>query len=506
MRRRASGTLPARPPADYEPYLDGLFTYCLSILCEHDAAAAALGDALALAERQRPRLRDAELRRAWLYALARWACVRRLEEGRPQDDRPEQGSRQQPLRASAERRGELASLAWPEAAGTTPAQREALELAVRHQLRPHEVGAVLGMETEAARALLARAACEVERTRAALAVVELGRCTAVARLAAGDPHLPLGPELRKQIVRHVDECPQCRITAERAVATAPWPGLATTAATAVLAVVPAPRPAVYAALLHTMPPGAGRTRAATPRFDRRGFPLDVTEHAVRRARLRHRAVTTTVVVAVVAAPVLAIWTAYQTTLAAPHGTKGDGSFSAGPQAGVLSGDTYERTGTAGAVSDPTPPSRQGGRPSVSASVASGAPGAASPTPGGSARPGPGALSVRAGTRGGDTLITLTAAADGSPVSWTASTGAGWLRLSASSGTLRPGGTATITVSVDPSAEPVGPWTARIAFQPSGAVVTLHGSGRPQSPAPVPTPSPTPSPAPPSSSPDPSPSG
>src|SRR5882757_2652400 len=105
VRRRASGTLPARPPADYEPYLDGLFTYCLSILCEHDAAAAALGDALALAERQRPRLRDPELRRAWFYALARWACVRRLEEGRPRDDRPEQGkpeqgSRQQPLKAS----------------------------------------------------------------------------------------------------------------------------------------------------------------------------------------------------------------------------------------------------------------------------------------------------------------------------------------------------------------------------------------------------------------------
>ncbi|MCL7021115.1 hypothetical protein K6C39_21795, partial [Vibrio vulnificus] len=37
-RRRRGG------PAAYEDaYLDGLFTYCLSIMCEHDTATAALG-------------------------------------------------------------------------------------------------------------------------------------------------------------------------------------------------------------------------------------------------------------------------------------------------------------------------------------------------------------------------------------------------------------------------------------------------------------------------------
>src|SRR4051794_10148376 len=70
------------PPARYEPhepYMDGLFTYCLSVLCDHDAATAALADALALAERRRgPDAPDD--RRAWLYALARWACLRKLAE------------------------------------------------------------------------------------------------------------------------------------------------------------------------------------------------------------------------------------------------------------------------------------------------------------------------------------------------------------------------------------------------------------------------------------------
>ncbi|MER7185061.1 hypothetical protein ABT404_37295, partial [Streptomyces hyaluromycini] len=48
--RTAARALAHRPPARYEPYLDGLFTYCLSVLCDHDAATAALGDVLALAE------------------------------------------------------------------------------------------------------------------------------------------------------------------------------------------------------------------------------------------------------------------------------------------------------------------------------------------------------------------------------------------------------------------------------------------------------------------------
>ncbi|MYR60080.1 hypothetical protein GTY54_28900, partial [Streptomyces sp. SID625] len=72
--RAAARTLAQHPPAAYDPHLDGLFTYCLSVLCDHDAATAALGDALAFAERRAPRLpQDPAEYRAWLYALARWA-------------------------------------------------------------------------------------------------------------------------------------------------------------------------------------------------------------------------------------------------------------------------------------------------------------------------------------------------------------------------------------------------------------------------------------------------
>lgn len=317
--RAAAHTLARRPAARYEPHLDGLFTYCLSVLCDHDAATAALADALHLAERRDRHVPD-ELGslRAWLYALARWACLRKLAEARQKRQASHAG---EPLRQAARLRGgpgrprrtpeeqerrrrELAALAWPEAAGTSPEQREALELAVRHRLAAHEVAAVLGMAPAAARELLAAAACEVERTRAALAVVETGACPGVAHLT-GDQGMVLGTTLRRELVRHVDDCPRCRRTAERAVP-GRWPGTSVTPDT--LPLVPAPAAALHTALAHHP-----RLRGGTPRFDRRGFPMDPKDRVARRDRLRARAVTTTVVATVVAAPVLALWAAYRGT-------------------------------------------------------------------------------------------------------------------------------------------------------------------------------------------------
>ncbi|MFE2147812.1 RNA polymerase sigma factor, partial [Streptomyces sp. NPDC059456] len=290
--------------------MDGLFTYCLSVLCDHDTATEVLAEVLAVAERQPGRCPDEADRRAWLYALARWGCLRRLAEHR----RTRQGAhsaRRTPGRTDTEhapethraldvnayRRTELARLAWPEAAGTTPAQREALELAVRHRLGVPELAAVLGTSPAAARELLAGAACEVERTRAALAVVETGGCPSVSRLT-GDGQVLLSTTLRAELVRHVDDCPRCRRVAERVDAAAPWPG--TGGIDAALPLVPAPRTAVRAAMLRTG--GRSRRRPPGPRFDRTGFPMDPRDRAARRDRLRARAVTTTVVATVVAAP------------------------------------------------------------------------------------------------------------------------------------------------------------------------------------------------------------
>ncbi|MFG2637581.1 hypothetical protein ACGFX8_27685 [Streptomyces sp. NPDC048362] len=499
--RAAARTVAQRLPARYEPYLDGLFTYCLSALCDHEAATAALGDVVTLAERRGHRVPESAAdRRAWLYALARWACLRKLAETKQKRQATHAAGRTAPGKAvpgpsaAAEteerRRRELALLAWPEAAGTTPEQREALELAVRHHLAAHEVAAVLGMEPAAARELLATAACEVERTRAALAVVETGGCPSVAHLT-GDSGLVLSAALRRELVRHVDDCPRCRRIAERAVS-GRWPG--DTVTPAELPVLEAPRAALHTALARH-----ARVRgAAVPRFDRRGFPMDPKDRAARRDRLRARAVTTTVVATVVAAPVLALWAAYRGTPTGDEdGHRGTASEAQGPDAlGDGTAGGYENAGNASLK----PGARGGkhGRPDVSVEVVSVS---------GSGSKGSGRLEVGAANDGDTTLITLTAAGS-SPVRWSASTQARWLYLSRSSGTLEPGATVTIKVYVDHLREPSGHWQAKVAISPAGAVVSIDGYGTappgrptpPTSTAPDPAPSTTPPTEPPSTDP------
>ncbi|MEU4013375.1 hypothetical protein [Streptomyces pseudogriseolus] len=524
--RAAARTLARRSAARYEPHLDGLFTYCLSVLCDHDAATAALADALHLAERRDRHVPD-ELGslRAWLYALARWACLRTLAEARQKRQASHAGGRSGRQRASAahhdapavppeeqeRRRRELAALAWPEAAGTSPEQREAIELAVRHRLAAHEVAAVLGMAPAAARELLATAACEVERTRAALAVVETGACSGVAHLT-GDQGMVLGTTLRRELVRHVDDCPRCRRTAERAVP-GRWPGTSVTPDT--LPLVPAPTAMLHTALAHHT-----RARGGAPRFDRRGFPMNPKDRVARRDRLRARAVTTTIVATVVAAPVLALWAAYRGT---PVGEGVGGGLSTAREDGTVDfdggegGAGYENAGNA----QPRPGTRFGadGAPDVSVEVVEVA---------GAGHRGAAVLGVTAAHSGDTTLITLTARGD-APVRWSASTGASWLYLNRSSGILAPGESVTIRVFVDQLREPSGHWRATVAISPAGSVVSIEGygpapsspvtgspsapgtpSGPPPSPShpdPTPTtPTPTdPTPTDPPSSPDPGPS-
>ncbi|WP_199835184.1 BACON domain-containing protein, partial [Streptomyces scabiei] len=204
--------------------------------------------------------------------------------------------------------------------------------------------------------------------------------------------------------------------------------------------------------------------------DRRGFPMDPRDRAARRDRLRARAVTTTVVATVVAAPVFALWAAYRGAPLIGEGADGR-SVSAGEEQGdgdgtlgEGGGDTYENAGNA--RSRPGHRAGKGAADDVTVEVTQGK--------------GRGALSVTAANDGDTTLVTLRATGD-SPVRWSARTGADWLYLSRSSGTLEPGASTTIKVYVDQLSEPAGYWTAEVSLAPSGAVVTIEGYG------PLPTP-------------------
>ncbi|SCE23815.1 hypothetical protein GA0115244_12131, partial [Streptomyces sp. DvalAA-19] len=317
---------------------------------------------------------------------------------------------------------------------------------------------MLGLEPVAARELLAAAACEVERTRAALTVVETAGCPTVARLT-GDHRVLLSAALRRELVRHVDDCPRCRRAAERVDAAGPWPGATVAPVTARLPLVEAPRPSVHVALAQ-----ARRSRAGHPRFARTGYPLDPKDHAARRDRLRARVVTTTVVATVVAAPVIALWAAYR---GAP--LTGEGHDGSKVTATEIEG-AGERTDDPGSAYEKAGSARPGDRrgvhsPDVTAEVVS-VDGDRGST---------GRLTVAARTSGALTTITLTASAHG-PVDWTAATDARWLRLSRTAGTLAAGRSTTVTVAVDHAAAPRGAWRARIALDPSGSAVIIEGRG------------------------------
>lgn len=505
-------TSPTSTAAAYDQYADGLFTYCLSVLCEHEAAVAAVGEVRDLALRHGSRLTDPGLRRAWLYSLARHCCLRRLSEG---------------LAApSPEHRRELASLAWPEAAGTPPEQREALELAVRHRLAPEEVAAVLGLSRAAGDELLAAAEAEVWRTRVALLVLGVGSCPVLAELGGAGAESwrewVLGPALRRELVRHVVECPTCRGTADR-VSGELGTGLASLPG---LPLLPAPEE-LRARLVSRRP--AGPEESAL-RFDQHGFPRHRAPARLGGLAVRQRMVTTGVLAAVLTAPVVALWGAHRssddsagTTAVSSVRVETPTKVSAPPPqqaqatAPVEPGHALELAGAVAAGAETLLPSVLGPAVHVPGRGATRL-GNATPRPEAppKAQPetsAPGLLTVEAQEFGERTVITLVNSG-GTTINWHAQVDADWLRLSRDSGTLAPAQRITVTVTVDQSRAPDHQWQARIALLPSEAVVTLEGGPsdrgiptQPPSPEPTGTPTPTPTGTPtPTATPTPTPTG
>ncbi|GAA2813689.1 hypothetical protein GCM10010505_44480 [Kitasatospora aburaviensis] len=546
--------------AAYDRQVDGLFTYCLSVLCEHDAATAALREVRELAVRHGARLAEPGLVRAWLYSLARYCCLRRLEEGTGAGPGAAVGGTGPVGVASvgaaavaarggvceaetARRRRELASLAWPEAAGTDPEQREALELSVRHRLTPIEVAAVVGLPFDAVRALLASAEAEVGRTRAALLVLGVGSCPELDRLGGAGAESwrdwVLGPALRRELVQHVVDCPTCRGTAERvadevSAGTAGLSGLPVlTAPTGPTTPPPAGSGPVGGGTgsVHFLPHAAGARparRSAGPvpvvepclRFDQSGFPRHRAPDAGRGLAVRRRVVTTGVLAAVLAAPVVALWAGHRGgggpgTAAAvstvrveddgrsaghrPGGARPDGGPGQGGPAGPVgpgaggvapavaglelawAGPATAETLLPGLLGPAVPVPAHGATPLGSPTLvaapapAPGAgPGVGTGTGRGPDAPAPaGLLTVEAGEYGNRTVLTLTNSGT-TEIRWHAVVDAAWLRLSRDAGTLAPGQRITVIVSVDDDLAPTTPWTALIALPPSQAVVTLEG--------------------------------
>jgi DNA-directed RNA polymerase specialized sigma24 family protein len=115
----------------YDVYAERLYDYCMALLDDQRVAADVVHDTFIDAARRAPRMRDRARLRAWLYAAARRRCMQRKLQLDAADGDP------------------LASLDF--------LKREALFLALRHDLTGDDLAVTLGVSLRRSEARLQRA-------------------------------------------------------------------------------------------------------------------------------------------------------------------------------------------------------------------------------------------------------------------------------------------------------------------------------------------------------------
>ncbi|MCO5998962.1 RNA polymerase sigma factor [Actinoallomurus rhizosphaericola] len=199
----------------YAAYAERLFDYCHVLLRDQDSAAQAVHDSLIAVRERIAALPDPRLFRGWLYATTRADCLRRLSHGELPAERrraPESGADGLDPATLEFLRAALAVL--------EPAQREALDLAIRHELDPHELSEVLGTTPQETSVLVEQARGDLDAAFAAVVVATTGRdnCPTVPALA-GPPGERLDAERCGELAKHVAGCPICALHVNGAVAT-----------------------------------------------------------------------------------------------------------------------------------------------------------------------------------------------------------------------------------------------------------------------------------------------
>lgn len=200
----------------YDAYGPRLFDYCHVLIRDQEGAALALHDSLITVQERIGTLPDARLFRGWLYAVTRGECLRR----RAYEDAPER-RRRAPEAAGLEADEATRQLVHAALLVLDGAQREALDLFLRHELDPHELAEVLAITPHEASVRVAQARHDLDDAFAAVVVAATGRddCPSVAALA-GPPDEALDSETCGKLTRHIANCPICGTRGNRKVATA----------------------------------------------------------------------------------------------------------------------------------------------------------------------------------------------------------------------------------------------------------------------------------------------
>jgi RNA polymerase sigma factor (sigma-70 family) len=348
----------ARDPAGldgaYRRYANRLHAYSRALLADGDAAADVVHDTFLIANERVAQLREPDRLGAWLYAIARSECLRRLrlrKRTAPMvEELPPPGDGTDPGRAV--QAAEVRALVHAAAAGLNHGDREMIELAIRHDLSAGEIASVLGVSANHAHARLSRARGQLEAALGALLVARgrAGRCPELEQLLAGwDGQLTA--LWRKRIHRHVQDCLSC--TTRRRDLLSPAALLSAYAALPFAAV----------ALEHPPVPGAARSGPTGPAGSP-GPTGSATGRAERgagdgRAGRRRAATVAASVLLILLLGAVAVATAGPGPAERPLGA---GPAATPPTAAVSAGPTDAGLGAASPSPAPTPsasPSRPG---------------------------------------------------------------------------------------------------------------------------------------------------
>ena len=500
--REVAAAIVAGDPAGlaeaYDRYADPLYNFCRAILHEPADAADAVHDTFVIAACRLSGLEDPERLRPWLYAVARNECLRKLRGG----------SRQEPLEKIADitdeatdiaadaEQAELRALVREALNGLGPAEREVLELQIRHGLTSSESASILGISRNHLHALLSRARDQLKTSLGVLAVARTGRrdCPVLdAMLGGWDGRLTI--LLRKRVNQHVGRCVVCSERRHGEMVPAMFLGASPLIALPLAAALhPAFRAAVLRAAV-TNPPAAVAHPAALTHtaFGSGGFPRPVASPRVPWWHPRP-------VHAGAAAGTAAAVASVVTIVASPphHVAHAPGGGPAGGTApGIIAGGTggaapttsagssgSRASGTAGPsalptmnraspITDGASATTDGISPTTVAPTSTAAPTSTSPSATASTAPQSGTLSVSPATLdvAPPASGTITLAASDGPVAWSVSEPPGLAKkviVSPMSGALAAGATTTVSVTVDGH----GKMHVHLVFSPGGSTVTV----------------------------------
>ena len=204
---------PAALAAAYDHYAPALYAYSRSLLSDPAAAAEAVQSTFVVAALRLAGLRDPSRLRPWLYAVARNECRRQLDgDGAAAPPEPGEAATGEDTTdfGDALEQAELRELVWAALAGLSSADREIVELSLRHEFYGADLADALGVPRNQAHALTSRGRAAFETALGALLVTRSGQgsCADLAEiLSSWDGELTTA--IRKQVRRHVDTCPSC---------------------------------------------------------------------------------------------------------------------------------------------------------------------------------------------------------------------------------------------------------------------------------------------------------